>query len=193
MAGESAVAMKQFSIGLVIGVFLVGCTSTAVITQLTENQVVVRATHANQGQVYAEARRGCAFHGRNAVPMSNQCLDQLCSERSYLFACEGELASAGSRSSPWLGMSVDDVADHLYADPPGSSEVVITRIFADGPAKQAGFRVGDIIESLDGVKINDAMTLVDLKQDLHPGDAMAFGIRRGDDKLRVVMTAQSQR
>jgi len=184
--------MKRLSIYLVIGVFLAGCSSTAVITQLTENEVVVQAAHANQGQVDAEARRGCAFHGRNAVPISNECLDQLCNERSYLFACEGELGSAGQRSSTWLGMSVDDVADHLYADPPGSSEVVVTRIFADGPAKQAGFRVGDIIESFDGVQVSDAMTLVDLKRDIYPGERMAFGIRRGNNKLRVVMTAQSR-
>jgi S1-C subfamily serine protease len=92
-----------------------------------------------------------------------------------------------------LGVSVDDVTDHLYADPPGSSEVVISRIYADGPARQAGLRVGDLIESFNGLTVRNSMMLVALKNDIEIGEQMVFGIRRGKDALSVIMTAEQWR
>ncbi|MFZ0791150.1 MAG: PDZ domain-containing protein [Chromatiaceae bacterium] len=95
-----------------------------------------------------------------------------------------------SRASPWLGVSVADIGDHRYADPPGSSEVVISRIFADGPARKAGLRVGDIIESFNGAPVNTSRQLVDLKRTVGTGERIRFGIRRGNSALRLAMTAQ---
>ena len=181
--------MKQLYLGLVTGVFLTGCTSTAVISKLDEDQVIVEATHPNQAQVREEANRGCAFHGRAAVPVSDRCLDESCNTKSFLFACEGRAGYSGTRSSPWLGMSVDDIADHRYADPPGSAEVVVSRVYADGPAKKAGLRVGDIIETFNGVNVRSSMTLVDLKNGIEAGDRIPLGIRRGNNALRLVVTA----
>jgi S1-C subfamily serine protease len=156
------------------------------IRDLEENRVMVQATNPDPAQVKAEAIRGCAFHGRTAVLVSQQCVDALCSTQIFLFACERPVG----RSSPWLGVSVADVLDHRFADPPGSSEVVISRIFADGPAKMADFRVGDIIESFNGVPVSSSGQIVDLKKSVRAGERITVAIRRGNSRLRLAMKVE---
>ena len=182
--------MNQSAVSFVLSVLLVGCSSSTAIRELSEDRVIVQATHPDQAQVRAEANRGCAFHGRTAVPVSHQCVDDSCRTQTFLFACERPADLPASRATPWLGVSVADIADHRYADPPGSSEIVISRVFADGPARKAGLQVGDIIESFNGAPVNTSRQLVDLKSAVGTGERMRFGIRRGNSALRLAMTAQ---
>ena len=184
--------MNRFSICGAIGLFLTGCTGSAVLTDLTQDKVAVQATYANQTQVRAEANRGCAMYGRRAVPVSDQCLDSTCTSQRFLFACSGPLAYSGDPTSPWLGMSVDDVSGHLYATSPGSTAVVITRIYADGPAKEAGLEVGDVIESFNGILVRNSFSLVDLKTGIAVGEPVPLGIRRGNKKRRVMIRAETR-
>jgi len=183
--------MNRFSISGAIGLFLTGCTGSAVITDLAQDKVAVQATYANQNQVRAEADRGCAMHGRRAVPVSDKCLDSTCTSQSFLFACRGPLGYFGDPTPSWLGMSVDDVSGHLYAASPGSTAVVVTRIYADGPAKEAGLEVGDLVESFNGVLVRNSFTLVDLKTGIAAGERVPLRIRRGNKKLRVVIMAET--
>jgi S1-C subfamily serine protease len=88
---------------------------------------------------------------------------------------------------PWLGLSVDDVTGHLYADPPGSLEVVISRVYADGPARRAGLEVGDIVESFNGATVTSAAMLAGMKNDLSVGQQAIFGIRRRTQHMRVAV------
>jgi S1-C subfamily serine protease len=85
---------------------------------------------------------------------------------------------------------VDDISDHLYADPPGSSEVVVSRVFVDGPGRPAGLQVGDIIESFNGRPVSNARELVALKDEVRSGDQVAVGIRRSVGRFNVVIKAQ---
>lgn len=185
--------MKRLGLWLTGGAMLMGCSGPAVISELGEERVVIQASHPNPAQVRAEADRGCAFHGRAAVPIGNRCLDARCTAKRFVFACQGRADYSGSRASPWLGLSVDDVTGHLYADPPGSPEVVISRIYADGPARRAGLQVGDIIESFNGRTVTDSAMLVALKDDIDVGGRIRFGIRRGEDALTIVMTGERWR
>lgn len=182
--------MYRLLVSFGLSVLLAGCSGSAAIRELSEDQVIVWATHASPAQVRQEAGRGCASHGRTAVPVSKQCVDALCRTQAFLFACRRSTEVSRSHSSPWLGFSVDDIADHRYADPPGSSEIVVSRVFADGPAKRAGLRVGDIIESFNGVIISDSIRLVDLKNALGRGEPILIEIRRGNTKLRLSMAAE---
>jgi S1-C subfamily serine protease len=87
-------------------------------------------------------------------------------------------------------MSVDDVANHLYSDSPGAPEVVITRIFADGPARKAGLEVGDVIRSVNGVRVRNSLALVELKDRIGVGERVDLAVRRGDRDLRLSLTAE---
>ncbi|MFY9975827.1 MAG: PDZ domain-containing protein [Chromatiaceae bacterium] len=167
---------------------LAACSGSAVITELDEDGVVVQGRFPNPTHVEAEASRGCAFHGRTAVLVSQECLDRTCNTRRFVFACRGAERPSRVRSSPWLGISVDDVADHLYADPPGTSEVAISRVYADGPGKIAGLRVGDIIETFDGVPVKTARMLVDLKSGVQIGRQVPINVRRGTSVRRFLIT-----
>ncbi|MGE5153243.1 MAG: PDZ domain-containing protein [Bdellovibrio bacteriovorus] len=182
--------MKRAYLFLPLCALLVGCRSSAFITALGEDRVVVRSHYPDETQVIAEANRGCGFHGRAAVPISRQCLDKSCSTQSFVFACTGPDSPSLDRTSPWLGISVDDIADHLYADPPGSSEVVVSRVFADGPAKKAGLRVGDIIESFNGVAVSHSLMLIGLKRDLRAGEPIPISIRRANKEMRLEVLPQ---
>jgi predicted metalloprotease with PDZ domain len=173
---------------LVSSLALAACSSSAVLTELNEDGVIVEARFPNPTHVQAEASRGCAFHGRTAVSVSKQCLDQTCSTQRFVFACRGAERASRGRSSPWLGISVDDVADHLYADPPGTPEVVISRVYADGPGKIAGLRVGDIIETFDGVPVTTARMLADLKRRVQIGRQVPIDVRRGTSVQRFLIT-----
>lgn len=166
------------------------CTGPAVITDAREDRIVIEANQAAGAAVTAEAERGCGFYGRTAELASNTCLDPLCQRRRLEFRCSSTSDQHRARPSPWLGISVDDVRDHLYADPPGSPEVVVSRVFVDGPSARAGLRVGDIIEAFNGVNVADAATLVDVKNGVEAGDRVSMGIRRGADRLRVLVQAQ---
>jgi hypothetical protein len=170
--------------------FCVGCSGTAVITDSSPDRVIIAADHAAASTVAAEAEHRCAFYGRSAVLASRACLDLHCQKQRVEFRCQRRREVAAGRTSPWLGLSVDDITDHLFAEPPGSSEVVVSRVFVDGPAGQAGLRVGDIIESFNGASVSDAASLAVSKNALNPGEPVAMGIRRGRDRFNVLIQAQ---
>ena len=170
-----------------------GCASSAVITASDRESVTIRASHPNEARVLAEAERGCGFYGLSAVPSARRCIDPLCQEQIREFSCKGRAAYAGSPSGPWLGISVDDVADHIYAEPPGTPEVVIRRVFVDGPGARAGLRVGDIVETFNGAAVGSAATLAGLKQSVAVGDRVVLGIRRGTARMNASVTAQAWR
>ena len=170
-----------------------GCASSAVITASDRETVTIRASHPNEAQVLAEAERGCGFYGLSAVPSGRRCVDPLCQEQIREFSCKGRAAFAGNPGGPWLGISVDDVSDHIYAEPPGTPEVVIRRVFVDGPAARAGLRVGDIVETFNGAAVGSAATLVALKQSVAVGDRIVLGIRRGSARMNASITAETWR
>jgi hypothetical protein len=186
--------MMQRLLGISISAWLLaGCVSSAVITKSDRDRVVIRAKYPNVADVSAEANRGCAFYGRGAQQVSQRCADALCTEQVFEFSCHGRARYFGSRSGPWLGMSVDDIDDHLYADPPGTSEVVVRRVFVDGPAERAGLRVGDIVETFGGARVANAAMVVELKRSVLAGEDVSVGIRRGRDRFSATIAAEPWR
>ena len=66
---------------------LAACAPHAAIIDFEEDKVLVEASGDDEALVLEEARRGCAIHGRTAVPLSSWCLDAVCSHAHHLFAC----------------------------------------------------------------------------------------------------------
>ena len=72
-----------------IGLLASGCrTMPAVIADLEEDKVIVSAHElwTTEDDVVAEAERGCALHGRTAVPISVSSTGEF--QLRYLFACQ---------------------------------------------------------------------------------------------------------
>lgn len=184
--------MNKVAICVPTVALLAGCVGTAFISEQDGDNIIVQAHHADQAQVRAEAERGCAVLGRTAEPVGTRCVNSSCGVQRFRFACRGSPAYRGSPSPLWLGMSVDDVTDHLYAKPRGSSAVVITRIYAEGPAQKAGLRVGDMIVSFNNIAVTDSLSLVNLKRAIATAQPIPIGVRREDQELRLVLTAESR-
>lgn len=70
--------------------FLVGCATNAVLADLEDDKAIVQVnSFAKDKEVIREtAEKGCAIHGKEAVPVSWQCVDANCVRARYLFACK---------------------------------------------------------------------------------------------------------
>ena len=55
-----------------------------------------------------------------------------------------------------------------------------------------GLAVGDVIESFNGIAVRNSRNLVDLKREVDIGERIALAIRRGNEKLRFVITAEER-
>lgn len=80
--------MRRWATMLVAGCVLAGCQTSAVISDLEEDKVVVQASGNDETVIYAKAREGCQIHGRVPVAISSRCLDGYCIQSEYLFACK---------------------------------------------------------------------------------------------------------
>lgn len=79
--------MRHVLILAALSIVLAGCVTQAVVSDLESDKVKVRATGNDMAVIMAEARRGCAMHGRTPRQVSFVCLDNYCINKEYLFAC----------------------------------------------------------------------------------------------------------
>ena len=77
----------RLALPLYAALCITGCSTTAVISDLQTDKVIVQANGSDMTVIEAEARKGCAIHRRQPVPISKRCLDHLCSQTAYLYAC----------------------------------------------------------------------------------------------------------
>ena len=90
---------------------------------------------------------------------------------------------------PFLGISyltsIDAVEQGQGFDGAG---VLVTTVADSSPASQAGFRVNDILQAVDGVYIDNGETLGGLIQRHKVGDKVDFTVKRGDQVLHLSAT-----
>lgn len=68
--------------------FVAGCAAPVVIADIEHDKVVVQANrYTSVDAVRAEAAKGCALHGRTAVPISRRLVGAYNERALYLFAC----------------------------------------------------------------------------------------------------------
>jgi len=73
---------------LLLTVFIAGCETSAVLSDVSEDAVRVQAMGNDRAMIMPEARRGCTIYGRTPIEISYRCLDEYCIQKEYLFACK---------------------------------------------------------------------------------------------------------
>lgn len=80
--------VQQLVAALGLAGALAGCATSAVVADLEEETVIVQAKGSDFAVIEAEAKKGCAIHGRKPVSISKSYLDGYCIRAQYLFACK---------------------------------------------------------------------------------------------------------
>jgi S1-C subfamily serine protease len=68
---------------------------------------------------------------------------------------------------------------------PGSAGVVVAAVADDGPAAQAGMRVGDVVQRYNGVPVLDPRQFYRLVLDSVPGSQAELELLRDDAAIRI--------
>ena len=90
------------------------------------------------------------------------------------------LSKGQTVARPWLGVSVGQATDGTGA--------LLGSIVAGGPAADAGLRVGDVVESIDGKPVNDSTDLVQIVNGDHVGQTLELKVRRAGKQVTVKVT-----
>jgi len=68
----------------------------------------------------------------------------------------------------------------------------ISEVLPDTPAATAGLEEGDVVTELDGVRVNDGISLIVAIRSHRPGDEVDLLLTRGDDEMTVSVTLGSE-
>ena len=92
----------------------------------------------------------------------------------------------------WLGAHFQDLNEELAAalSAESSEGALLVEIAARGPAAKGGLQRGDIIRSLNGESIKNAMTLRKGIASLHPGEKITLGILRRGRAVELKITLE---
>ncbi|MFW5702328.1 MAG: S1C family serine protease, partial [Bacteroidota bacterium] len=94
----------------------------------------------------------------------------------------------------YTGMEVSELAERIakYLKVDQESGVVITSIYRNTPADEAGFEPGDIIYSIEGKQIHRLEDYYIIINDKVVGDRLNFVILRNGEKIRKSLTLESK-
>ena len=89
--------------------------------------------------------------------------------------------AAKLKTKGWLGIETAKIDDGWYK---------ISAVVANSPAEQAGLQVGDVLISLNGVKVNaeNKAGLKKVKKSLTPGSTANYVVKRQGTKQQVAVT-----
>jgi serine protease Do len=101
----------------------------------------------------------------------------------------GELIRHGKVIRPWLGILGVGVNEQIaqYYELPSNQGILVTRVFENSPAYQAGIAPGDMIIEADLKKVKDMGELTKVLQSKKVGDDMSITIQRGPQTGEVTM------
>lgn len=87
---------------------------------------------------------------------------------------------------PYLGISVAEISSEDYYG--AIDGVCIEVVDEGGPAEIAGFHIGDIIRSIDGVEITHSSDIIDVRNSHEVGEIMHFVVERDGDTFEIDLT-----
>jgi len=101
-----------------------------------------------------------------------------------------QLIDRGKVVRPWVGIGLQDLTPELMksfnvAEKEGA---VVSQVFEGSPAEKAGFKVGDIVVSLDGVKIKTSQDVVREVLKKQVGQRVQFVVLREGKELEIPAT-----
>ncbi len=105
-----------------------------------------------------------------------------------------DLKEFGEVQRALLGVNIMDV------DAPKAKElglekvegVYVAAVTDNGAAKQAGIKVGDVIMSVGGDRVNSAAELQEKVSRFRPGDDVKIGIKRNGDRKQITVTLRNK-
>lgn len=130
------------------------------------------------GPLFDMDGRVIGIHSRISVSTSGNYhvpSDLYIAEWSRLLAGEEIDASSGAESRAFLGITGDD----------HERGCLVTRVFEDSSAAQAGLRAGDIIVSIGGQAVDSMEQLQERMSTFRPGQRVRIEILRGDQRMTL--------
>jgi Do/DeqQ family serine protease len=105
-----------------------------------------------------------------------------------------DLMAKGTVARGWLGIQPRDLTwDDVEAEGLKSAEgVVIDRVIPGMPAEKAGLRVGDVITTVDGKRIEDAQSFMQIIWQSRVGSVVRLGIQRRGTPREITVTLEDR-
>ncbi len=97
------------------------------------------------------------------------------------------LLSNGSIARGWLGVSVADRAEDA-PEPPKGSGVTISAVERGGPAARAGVHAGDVVQAVNGERVDSARDLIRSIAVLSPGKSARLSLVRHGKPVELNVT-----
>lgn len=97
------------------------------------------------------------------------------------------LITHGKVSRGWLGVGIAQVLDNPI-NLESTKGVMVSQVWENTPAAQAGIRTGDIIVSLDGIATNSVNTLTGIVAKHPPNTKLVAKILRNDKPMTLTIT-----
>lgn len=103
-----------------------------------------------------------------------------------------DIARYGTTIRGWLGIEVQEASPELLKSlklPEKLTGLLVTGVFPEGPAEQAGLAAGDIIVGLNGNSADNAVDAMNRIASLRPGDRISVEFLRNGEQLTTTAFA----
>jgi serine protease DegQ len=101
-----------------------------------------------------------------------------------------QIIEKGTVTRGWIGVGVQNITQELSESLklPAADGVLITQVERGGPAGKAGVQLGDVLQSVNGRRVSDTSTMLNLIAGLQPGDQALLRLTRNQAESEVTVT-----